>query len=50
MTEVTEGPYTGYKGEEPEYEAMAAMSSVIGKTDPGATVMLGNDSTGWAWT
>jgi len=42
MTEVTEGPYTGFAGEEPEYEGIAAMSSVIGQTDPGATVMLGN--------
>lgn len=42
MTEVTEGPYKGFVGEEPEYEGVAAMSSVIGQTDPGATVMLGN--------
>ncbi|MBN1177364.1 MAG: hypothetical protein JXA51_06755 [Dehalococcoidales bacterium] len=41
-TEVTEGPYTGFVGEEPEYEGVAAMSSVIGQTDPGATIMLGN--------
>ncbi len=40
--EVTEGPYTGFAGEEPEYEGMAAMSSLIGQTDPGAAVMLGN--------
>lgn len=42
MTEVTEGPYKGFTGEEPEYEGVAAMSSVIGQTDPGAMVMLGN--------
>jgi aldehyde:ferredoxin oxidoreductase len=42
MMEVTEGPYTGFVGEEPEYEGLSAMSSVIGQTDPGATVMLGN--------
>ncbi len=42
MTEVTEGPYKGFVGEEPEYEGIAAMSSAIGQTDPGATVMLGN--------
>lgn len=56
MTEVTEGPYAGFKGEEPEYEGLAAMSSVIGQTDPGAAVMLGNmvdrlgmdiNETGW---
>jgi aldehyde:ferredoxin oxidoreductase len=37
---VTEGPYTGYAGEEPEYECMAAWGPVIGNTDPGALVML----------
>jgi aldehyde:ferredoxin oxidoreductase len=42
IMEVTEGPYAGYVGEEPEYEGLAAMSSVIGQTDPGATIMLGN--------
>jgi aldehyde:ferredoxin oxidoreductase len=29
-------------GEEPEYEGLAAMGSVIGVTDPGSTVMLAN--------
>ncbi|MFC2070331.1 aldehyde ferredoxin oxidoreductase family protein [Chloroflexota bacterium] len=42
ITEVTEGPYKGYIGEEPEYEGMAAMSAAIGQTDVGATVMLGD--------
>jgi len=37
---VTEGPYTGHEGEEPEYECMAAWGPVIGNTDPGAMVML----------
>ena len=37
---VTEGPYTGYEGEEPEYECLAAWGPVIGNTDPGAAVML----------
>jgi len=40
MMEVTEGPYTGTVGDEPEYECVAAMSSLIGQTDPGAMVML----------
>lgn len=40
--EVTEGPYKGFVGEEPEYEALAAMGPVIGQTDPGAAVMLSN--------
>ncbi len=40
--EVTEGPYSGVKGEEPEYEAIAGLGSNIGVTDPGAIVMLAN--------
>jgi aldehyde:ferredoxin oxidoreductase len=40
--EVTEGPYTGFIGEEPEYEALAAMGPVIDQKDPGAAVMLAN--------
>jgi aldehyde:ferredoxin oxidoreductase len=42
MVEVTEGPYKGFVGEEPEYEGMAAMGPVIGQTDPGAAIMLAN--------
>lgn len=42
MMEVTEGPYKGFVGEEPEYECMAAMGPVIGQTDPGAAVVLSN--------
>jgi aldehyde:ferredoxin oxidoreductase len=42
ITEITEGPYAGFVGEEPEYEGMAAMSSVIGQTEPGAAIVLGN--------
>ncbi len=37
---VTQGPYKGYQGEEPEYECLAAWGPVIGNTDPGAAVML----------
>ncbi len=37
---VTEGPYTGYEGEEPEYECMSAWGPLIGNTNPGAVVML----------
>ncbi len=40
--EVTEGPYKGVKGEEPEYEAFAAMGPLIYQKDPGAAVMLSN--------
>ncbi len=37
---VTRGPYTGYQGEEPEYECLTAWGPVIGNTDAGAAVML----------
>jgi len=37
---VTEGPYTGFMGEEPEYEQLAAWGPQIGNTDLGAVVML----------
>ncbi|HSW58385.1 MAG TPA: aldehyde ferredoxin oxidoreductase C-terminal domain-containing protein [Dehalococcoidales bacterium] len=40
--EITEGPYAGFVGEEPEYEAVAAMSSLIGQTDPAAMIVLCN--------
>jgi aldehyde:ferredoxin oxidoreductase len=40
---VTEGPYTGFVGEEPEYEQLAAWGPQIGNTDLGATVVLGNE-------
>ena len=40
---VTEGPYAGYVGEEPDYEQWASWSSVIGQTDPGAAVVLSNE-------
>ena len=38
--EVTEGPYTGFVGEEPEYEQLAAWGPQIGNTELGAVVML----------
>jgi aldehyde:ferredoxin oxidoreductase len=44
IMKVTEGPYAGYVGEEPEYECWAAFSSLIGQNDLGAAVML-NDVT-----
>lgn len=40
---VTEGPYTGYLGKEPDYEQWAAWGPQIGQTDPGAAVMLSNE-------
>lgn len=39
---VTEGPYTGFEGEEPEYEGMAAWSSLVGITDPGTAIKINN--------
>jgi aldehyde:ferredoxin oxidoreductase len=42
LMEVTEGPYTGFYGEEPEYEGNAEMGPLIGMNEPGATVMLCN--------
>ena len=54
---VTEGPYAGFVGEEPEYELLAAFGPQIGNTDLGAVVMLANEvdglgmdcnETGWA--
>ena len=42
--EVTEGPYKGYKGEEPEYEGMASFGPLIGVAEAGAAVMLCNEA------
>lgn len=39
---VTEGPYAGFEGEEPEYEGIAGWGPVVGNTDAGAMVMLSN--------
>jgi aldehyde:ferredoxin oxidoreductase len=41
---VTEGPYAGFVGEEPEYELMAGFGPQIGNTDLGAVVMLANEA------
>lgn len=40
--EITEGPYKGFKGEEPEYEALAAMGPIINQKDPAAAIVLAN--------
>lgn len=37
---VTEGPYAGHIGEEPEFECLVAWGSLIGQTDVGAAFML----------
>ncbi len=46
IIKITEGRYKGFIGEEPEYELMAGMGSMIGNPDPGAAVMLANQ---WDW-
>ena len=40
---VTEGPYKGFVGEEPEYEQLSAWGPQIGNHDLGAVVMLSNE-------
>lgn len=40
LMEVAEGPYKGFVGEEPEYEAFAAFGPQIGQTDAGAVFVL----------
>lgn len=40
---VTEGPYAGYFGKEPEYEQWASWGPQIWQKDPGAAVMLSNE-------
>jgi aldehyde:ferredoxin oxidoreductase len=42
IVEITDGPYAGFIGEEPEYEGSAAMSAVIGQNDPAAMIVLCN--------
>jgi aldehyde:ferredoxin oxidoreductase len=37
---VTEGPYTGFEGEEPEYEDFSNLGSNLGIGDPGAVMWL----------
>jgi aldehyde:ferredoxin oxidoreductase len=43
IMKVTEGPYAGFVGEEPEYEQWADWGPIIGNTDVGAAVVLSND-------
>jgi aldehyde:ferredoxin oxidoreductase len=39
---VTQGPYTGYEGEEPEYEGLSGWGPQVGNTEAGGTVKLTN--------
>jgi aldehyde:ferredoxin oxidoreductase len=40
--QIEEGPFAGFEGEEPDYEGVAAMGSLIGQTDPATTIYLCN--------
>lgn len=42
QVKVTEGPYQGFEGEEPEYECLAGMGPQIGVTEAGSIVFLSN--------
>ncbi|MDO8688303.1 MAG: aldehyde ferredoxin oxidoreductase C-terminal domain-containing protein, partial [Dehalococcoidales bacterium] len=44
MLTLTEGPFKGYVGEEPEYEGFAAFGPVIGVTDVTAAIFLSNEA------
>ena len=41
---ITSGPYEGFFGEEPEYEAMVSYGPVIGNKDPAGAIVLGNET------
>jgi aldehyde:ferredoxin oxidoreductase len=41
---LTEEPFKGYQGEEPEYECFAAFGPLIGVTDVTATIFLSNEA------
>ncbi len=43
MITITEGPFKGYVGEEPEYECLAAFGPVIGVTDATVAIFLANE-------
>lgn len=54
--EISKGPWAGHVGEEPEYECVAACSSLIGNTDTDAMIVLAStidrlgldvNETGW---
>ena len=56
VLKVTEGPYKGFVGEDPEYEAFAALGPQIGQTDAGGVFVLSDlvdrlgidvNETGW---
>ena len=44
MITITEGPFKGCAGEEPEYECLAAFGPIIGITDAAATIGLCNEA------
>lgn len=42
VCEVTEGPYKGFKADEPDYEILANFGPSIGNLDPGSVVKINN--------
>ncbi len=44
MITITEGPYKGYVGEEPEYECFNAVGPLIGVTDVTVAIFLANEA------
>lgn len=43
LVKITDGPYAGFVGEEPEYEQFAAWGALIGQTDVAAAVVIANE-------
>ena len=44
IVRITEGPYKGFEGEEPEYEGMAGCGPLIGNRDPASAIVLSNEA------
>ena len=44
IVEITEGPYAGFMGEEPEYEGLAAMGSLTDQKDVLAAIVMCNEA------
>ncbi len=41
---ITEGPYKGFVGDEPEYEGLSGFGPLIGNKDPMAAIVLSNEA------
>jgi len=44
IIEIIDGPYAGFIGEEPEYEGLASMGSLVDQKDPIAATVLSNET------